>query len=92
MAQNSGDTYWCNASGAGACFENKSVVPIFYLDPSFQFEPVLGGSQIIGVSGVPELSTWAMMLLGSAGIGFVAYRRKSKPASMAADPRLSGLN
>jgi hypothetical protein len=30
--------------------------------------------------GVPEPSTWAMMLLGFAGIGFMAYRRKSKPA------------
>jgi hypothetical protein len=27
------------------------------------------------VTGVPELSTWAMMLLGFAGLGFVAYRR-----------------
>jgi hypothetical protein len=25
---------------------------------------------------VPELSTWAMMILGFAGIGFMAYRRK----------------
>ena len=33
---------------------------------------------------VPEPSTWAMMLLGFAGIGFMAYRRKSKPALMAA--------
>lgn len=29
---------------------------------------------------VPEPSTWAMMILGFAGIGFIAYRRKSKPA------------
>jgi hypothetical protein len=29
-------------------------------------------------------STWAMMLLGFAGLGFMAYRRKSKRASMAA--------
>jgi hypothetical protein len=35
------------------------------------------------VAAVPEPSTWAMMLLGFAGIGFVAYRRKSKPALMA---------
>ena len=28
------------------------------------------------VSGVPEPSTWAMMLIGFAGIGFVAYRRQ----------------
>jgi hypothetical protein len=33
--------------------------------------------------GVPESSTWAMMLLGFAGVGFMAYRRKSKPALMA---------
>jgi hypothetical protein len=37
----------------------------------------------IGVGGVPEPSTWAMMLLGFAGIGFMAYRRKSKLALMA---------
>jgi hypothetical protein len=35
-------------------------------------------------SAVPEPSTWAMMILGFAGIGFMAYRRKSKPAVMAA--------
>jgi hypothetical protein len=30
----------------------------------------------IGVGGVPEPSTWAMMILGFAGLGFMAYRRK----------------
>jgi PEP-CTERM motif len=29
------------------------------------------------VAAVSEPSTWAMMLLGFAGIGFIAYRRKS---------------
>ena len=29
-----------------------------------------------GPSAVPEPSTWAMMLLGLAGLGFMAYRRK----------------
>ena len=38
----------------------------------------------IPVAAVPEPSTWAMMILGFAGIGFIAYRRKSKPALMAA--------
>ena len=36
------------------------------------------------VSPVPEPSTWAMMLLGFAGVGFMAYRRKAKPALMVA--------
>jgi hypothetical protein len=30
------------------------------------------------VSSVPEPSTWAMMLIGFAGIGFVTYRRTKK--------------
>ncbi|MBC9883590.1 PEP-CTERM sorting domain-containing protein [Bradyrhizobium sp. INPA01-394B] len=32
------------------------------------------------VSAVPESSTWAMMLLGFCGLGYMAYRRTSKPA------------
>jgi hypothetical protein len=32
------------------------------------------------ISAVPEPATWAMMLLGFAGVGFMAYRRKSKTA------------
>jgi hypothetical protein len=38
----------------------------------------------LGVAAVPEPSTWAMLLLGFAGIGFMAYRRKLKPVLMAA--------
>jgi hypothetical protein len=41
----------------------------------------LNGSVVIAqVTAVPEPSTWAMMILGFAGIGFMASRRKSKPA------------
>src|SRR5260370_27617328 len=29
-------------------------------------------------SAVPEPSTWAMMILGFMGVGFMAYRRKSQ--------------
>ena len=31
-------------------------------------------------TAVPEMSTWAMMILGFAGVGFMAYRRTTKPA------------
>jgi hypothetical protein len=31
-------------------------------------------------SAVPEPSTWAMMILGFIGVGFMAYRRKDKQA------------
>ena len=32
------------------------------------------------VSSVPEPSTWAMMILGFAGVGFMAYRRRKTAA------------
>jgi hypothetical protein len=38
---------------------------------------VTGGGD---VGAVPEPTTWAMMLLGFAGVGFMAYRRKAKPS------------
>jgi hypothetical protein len=33
-------------------------------------------------AGVPEPSTWAMMLIGFAGIGFAAYRRTKKSGAV----------
>jgi hypothetical protein len=47
-------------------------------------DPAYNGLDNVSVSEVPEPSTWAMMLLGFAGIGFMAYRRKPKPVLMAA--------
>ena len=29
------------------------------------------------LTAVPEASTWAMMILGFFGIGFIAYRRRN---------------
>jgi hypothetical protein len=34
------------------------------------------------VASVPEPSTWAMMLLGFAGVGFMAYRRRNQSAAL----------
>ena len=55
----------------------------------FTFDPLPAGVSYTSASGdfltaVPEPSTWAMMVLGFAGVGFMAYRRKSKPALLAA--------
>lgn len=39
-------------------------------------------AQVGPVSAVPEPSTWAMMILGFTGVGFLAYRRRSQTASL----------
>jgi PEP-CTERM motif len=36
-----------------------------------------GTIAVEAITAVPEPSTWAMMILGFAGIGFLAYRRKN---------------
>lgn len=36
------------------------------------------GIDNINIAAVPERSTWAMMILGFLGVGFVAHRRKRK--------------
>jgi hypothetical protein len=64
--------FWDTNNGASSATQNGGSIP----SQSFQ---ILGE-----VSAVPEPSTWAMMLLGFAGVGFMAYRRKSKPGLMAA--------
>jgi hypothetical protein len=42
----------------------------------------VGGT--LAIAAVPELSTWAMMLLGFCALGFLAYRRQNKTAFSAA--------
>jgi hypothetical protein len=56
----------------------------FGLGQTFNFAPGTNNEAdydnlSLTVNSVPEPSTWAMMILGFAGLGFIAYRRKSKP-------------
>jgi choice-of-anchor C domain-containing protein len=45
-------------------------------DTGTPYGPVIGD---VSISAVPEPATWAMMVLGFVGVGFMAYRRRSKP-------------
>jgi hypothetical protein len=47
--------------------------------PAFEVDNLTLGGPTSQVGAVPETSTWAMMILGFLGMGFMAYRRKSKP-------------
>jgi hypothetical protein len=65
------------------------------VDPFSQLPPALGNPTVpindyelalefAPQAAVPEVSTWAMLILGFAGIGFLAYRQKIQPTLMAA--------
>ena len=56
----------------------------FAIPNGYYYTPVddPASGTITEVAAVPEPSTWAMMILGFAGLGFMAYRRKSILALM----------
>jgi hypothetical protein len=45
------------------------------IDPS-------GGTTTFAYFAVPEPSTWAMMVLGFAGLGFAGYRARKRTVAM----------
>jgi hypothetical protein len=63
-------------------FANEQLFAIF--GPQTALAPAAFLTLETSVAAVPEPATWAMMILGFAGVGFVAYRRKSKSARMTA--------
>jgi hypothetical protein len=68
-------------SGPGLSFD---TVELLSSQNAFESDNIFAGDRTSLTSPVPEPSTWAMMVLGFAGVGFAAYRRKSRLALMAA--------
>jgi outer membrane lipase/esterase len=52
------------------------------IHPTAAAHEVIADAFIDEVTGVPEPSTWAMMILGFVGLGFAAYRRKQNGPSL----------
>jgi hypothetical protein len=80
-----GDACWASGGGfecnGGAFFDffNRSVVPGTLVGGLNPQDLVLS----VTTTPVPEPSTWAMMLAGFAGIGFLSYRASRKTAAAA---------
>jgi hypothetical protein len=71
-----GQHYWCVNTTNSTCNENESVVPQGFMDPSAQFA-TRSGIQVIAsaTGGTPEPATWALMLVGFAGLGYAGFRQ-----------------
>ncbi|MDN3275965.1 PEPxxWA-CTERM sorting domain-containing protein [Frankia sp. RB7] len=53
-------------------------------DSSITFSTTETAFEFAFTSPVPEPSTWAMMILGFAGVGFMAYRRRNQASALTA--------
>jgi hypothetical protein len=77
--------YLCYNGANGNCSGNPSQLVVSApggpVGQTFSGNLQIASAEV--APAVPEPSTWAMMILGFAGVGFMAYRRKSKPALLA---------
>jgi hypothetical protein len=62
---------------AGETIASLGLTPGTYVY-TWNSAPADDDSLTVNVSGVPEASTWAMMVLGFIGLGFAAFRRSHK--------------
>lgn len=75
IGQNPGIHALTDVTFSGNAIAGVNTLEIFYADRE-QVAAHLDVSADVVLSAVPEPSTWAMLLLGFLGVGFVAYRRK----------------
>ncbi|HEY1884824.1 MAG TPA: TIGR03118 family protein [Roseiarcus sp.] len=66
------DGLWGLTVGNGSAMGGSSDALFFTAGPNDESDG------LFGTLAVPEPSTWAMLLLGFAGLGFAAYRRRGK--------------
>jgi hypothetical protein len=55
---------------------------------SFELDNIGFGDRLSNVGPIPEPSTWVMLILGFASIGWISYRRRNRAIRLAA-PRLT---
>jgi hypothetical protein len=86
---------FANLLAAQAFFSNNNLINIMLAgglnNVQLAFNETMSGGEgfsfdytTASVSATPLPPAWTMMLIGLVGFGFMAYRRKSKPALMAA--------
>jgi len=64
---------FCQTFGGSGILEAGN----YYLEIAGNGGGTSGYGGNLSVAAIPEPGTWAMMLLGFAGVGFMAYRRRN---------------
>jgi LPXTG-motif cell wall-anchored protein len=68
----------------GASYVGSLASPIFLPGTYTGNDPYTGNTATWTISGVPETSTWVMMLAGFAGLAFAGYLQSRKREALAA--------
>jgi hypothetical protein len=80
----SGYQYFCFQATTGPCLTGETIVPDYYAQDGVLATGLTGSTPLAPTPPIPEPSILAMESVGFAGLGFLAYRRKSKPKLLTA--------
>jgi len=80
--QNFGPFGVAAVAGTGQFIDTVSISVTSPNEFRFARQFDFGNGLAPAVAAVPEASTWAMMILGFAGVGFMAYRRRSNGTAL----------
>jgi hypothetical protein len=85
ITHDDGATLGLNGSTVVASSGETSAITNSFLNPGGNPVPFVlnyvsanGAPSVLTMTAVPEPGTWAMMILGFAGVGFLAYRRRNQ--------------
>jgi hypothetical protein len=86
VSLNADTRYWVGVSSAdgsaifssATIFTGIGVANEFYINSNGEVPNDPNGPYVMGVLGTPEPGTWALMLVGFAGLGFAGYRYRRK--------------
>ena len=67
---------WKQYTYEGIAATNSTTFTFLSGDPSNDFSSAFDNVAINTIDGVPEASTWAMMILGFLGVGFMTYGKR----------------
>jgi hypothetical protein len=86
FGRGSGNSYAAYCSPCTVA-EEQAAIDAAAAGPSYTFTGTYSidgasGSGTFNVAAVPEPSTWAMMILGFMGVGFMAYRKKQSGGAL----------
>jgi hypothetical protein len=86
LGGNSPGGLWDLTFGSGDAMSNNGSPLALYFTDGINGEK----DGLFGVISVPEPSTWGMMLLGFAGLGFLGYRRTQRATPVKPSGRHGG--
>ncbi len=76
--------YLISGSPGEQAYSGDESAPVFLTGAYYGIDDTTGADATVTISGVPEISTWAMLVFGFAALGLAGYRSSRPSAGLVA--------